>query len=244
MGAAERPVWRTTCETRLGKARADSKSAFGGIVAINDEVGEDLATEMSKIFFEVIIAKSFSSKALEILSKKKNLRLLEGDFKKTSDLQVKSISGGFLVQQQDKKTIVESDIELASKTSADKDGVEQLILAMNICKHVKSNAITIVKDFQMTGVGAGQTSRVDSCEIACNKAQGNSSAQGSFLASDAFFPFADNIEIAAKYGVKAIIAPKGSIRDQEVIDEADKHGIALYFIETRHVYLNKVFRCI
>ena len=105
---------------------------------------------------------------------------------------------------------------------------------MNICKQVKTSAITIVKDFQLAGVGAGQTCRVDPCEIACKKAQDNDAAKGSFLASDAFFPFADNIEIAAKYCIKAIIAPKGSIRDQEVIDEANKHDIALYFIETRH----------
>ncbi len=213
---------------------ADSKSAFGGIVAINDEVTEDLAQEISKIFFEVIIAKSFSKAAKQSLAKKKNLRLLEADFKKVQDVQVKSISGGFLTQEHDGKTISKSDLELATTAKVDEKEVEQLVLAMNICKHVKSNAITIVKDFQMVGVGAGQTSRVDSCEIACKKAQDNGAAQGSFLASDAFFPFADNIEIAAKYGIKAIVAPKGSIRDSEVIDEANKHGIALYFIETRH----------
>ena len=213
---------------------ADSKSAFGGIVAINDEVTEFLAEELSKIFFEVIIAKSFSKAAQEILSKKKNLRLLEADFIKTNAPQIKSISGGFLVQDQDSKTITKSDIELATKTKVGEDEIEQLIFAMNICKHVKSNAITIVKDFQLAGVGAGQTSRVDSCQIACQKAQDNGTANGGFLASDAFFPFADNIEIAAKYGIKAIIAPKGSIRDQEVVDEANKHGIALYFIESRH----------
>lgn len=213
---------------------ADSKSAFGGIVAINDVVDEKLAREISKIFFEVIIAKSFSKEALEVLSKKKNLRLLEADFVKGSSLQIKSISGGFLVQQQDYKTITRSDVELATKAKVDESEIDQLIFAMNICKHVKSNAITVVKDFQLKGVGAGQTSRVDSCEIACKKAQDNDSSRGGFLASDAFFPFADNIEIAAKYGIKAVIATKGSIRDQEVVDEANKQGIALYFVETRH----------
>ena len=129
----------------------------------------------------------------------------------------------------------------ATKASANEVEIEQLIFAMSICKHVKSNAIVVVKDFQTVGLGAGQTSRVDACEIACKKASefldGETlvdKAQGGFLASDAFFPFADNIEIAASYGIKAIIAPKGSIRDEEVIAKANEKNIAVYFIETRH----------
>lgn len=112
-------------------------------------------------------------------------------------------------------------------------GLEQLAFAMSVCKHVKSNAIVIAQNFQTTGVGAGQMNRVDACEIACKKAQEFKEGD-KFLASDAFFPFADNIEIAASYGIKAIVAPGGSIRDEEVISKADEKGIAFYFIDTRH----------
>lgn len=220
---------------------ADSKSAFGGIVALNGEINEDLASAISKIFFEVIIAKSISQKAQEILAKKKNLRVLLADFKKNENLQIKSVSGGFLVQDQDQKTISRQDLTLASQVEIDNNEIDQLIFAMNICKHVKSNAITLVNNFQTVGIGMGQTSRVDACEIACKKAKNFSEnnqiidkAKDAFLASDAFFPFADNIEIAAQNNIKAIIAPSGSIRDQEVIDAANKHKIALYFIKTRH----------
>ncbi len=222
---------------------ADPKSAFGGIVALNGEIDEELAQEIAKIFFEVIIAKSISAKAQEILASKKNLRVLIADFKKDAkNQQVKSISGGFLIQDQDQKNIEKSDLKQASIASASDKEIAQLIFAMNVCKHTKSNAIIIVNDFQTVGMGAGQTSRVDACEIACKKAANFATiageivdkASGSFLASDAFFPFADNIEIAAKYGVRAIIAPSGSIRDQEIIDAANKYKIALYFISTRH----------
>ncbi len=220
---------------------ADPKSAFGGIVALNGKIDEALADELSKMFYEVIIAKEIDTKAAEILAAKKNLRVLIADFKKSNAMQVKSISGGFLTQDLDQKIITKNDLVKASKTAASDIEIEQLIFAMSICKHVKSNAIVVVKDFQTVGLGAGQTSRVDACEIACKKAaeflDGEvvvDKAKGGFLASDAFFPFDDNIDIASKYGIKAIIAPKGSIRDEEVIAKANEKGIALYFIETRH----------
>lgn len=221
--------------------QSDPKSAFGGIVALNGKIDVTLAQELAKIFFEVIIAKAIDDDAREILSAKKNLRVLIADFKQTAAKQVKSISGGFLVQDMDQKNITKNDLQKVSKASASADEIEQLIFAMNVCKHVKSNAIVIVKDSQTVGIGAGQTSRIDACEIACKKAatffDGNNSvdkARGALLASDAFFPFADNIEIASSYGIKAIVAPKGSIRDEEVITKADECGIALYFIDTRH----------
>lgn len=220
---------------------SDSKSAFGGIVALNGEINEELALELSKMFFEVIIAKEISEKAQEILAAKKNLRVLIADFKKSDEIQVKSISGGFLIQELDRKNITKNDLNLVTKTAANHSEIEQLIFAMNVCKHVKSNAIVVVSDFQTVGIGAGQMSRVDSCEIACKKAsqffdgeKNIDKAKGAILASDAFFPFADNIDIASKYGIKAIIAPKGSIRDEEVIAKANEKGITLYFIETRH----------
>lgn len=216
----------------------DPKSAFGGIVAINDNIDSNLAEELSKMFFEIIIAKNIDEKAQEILAKKKNLRVLIADFKKNQQQQIKSVSGGLLVQDLDQENISTDKLQLASNKSCTNQQLKNLAFAMNVCKHVKSNAIVVVQNSQAIGIGAGQMSRVDSCEIACKKAQdfikNNNSAGDLFLASDAFFPFADNIEIAHKYGVSAIVAPKGSVRDQEVIDKANELGIALYFIETRH----------
>jgi phosphoribosylaminoimidazolecarboxamide formyltransferase/IMP cyclohydrolase len=220
---------------------SDPKSAFGGIVALNGKIDEALANELSKMFFEVIIAREIDEKATAILAAKKNLRVLLADFKKAAGSQIKSVSGGFLIQDLDQKIISKNDLKLVTKKSANEEEIEQLIFAMSVCKHVKSNAIVVVQDFLTVGLGAGQTSRVDACEIACKKAseffdgeKNIDKAKGGFLASDAFFPFADNIEIAASFGVKAIIAPGGSVRDEEVIAKADEKGIALYFIETRH----------
>jgi phosphoribosylaminoimidazolecarboxamide formyltransferase / IMP cyclohydrolase len=220
---------------------SDSKSAFGGIVALNGKIDEALAVELSKMFFEVIIAKEVDEKAKEVLATKKNLRVLIANFKKSAEIQVKSISGGFLIQELDQKNITKNDLKLVTKNSASEAEIEQLIFAMSVCKHVKSNAIVVVSDSQTVGIGAGQMSRVDSCEIACKKAsqffdgeKNIDKAKGGILASDAFFPFADNIEIAASYGISAIIAPGGSMRDEEVIAKANEKGIALYFIETRH----------
>ena len=220
---------------------SDPKSAFGGIVALNCKVDEALATELSKMFFEVIILREIDEKASLILAAKKNLRVLIADFKKAAGSQIKSVSGGFLIQDLDQKIISKSDLKLVSKESASESEIEQLIFAMSVAKHVKSNAIVVVQNFQTVGLGAGQTSRVDACEIACKKAaeffdgeKNIDKARGGFLASDAFFPFADNIEIAAKFGIKAIVATGGSMRDAEVIAKADEKEIALYFIETRH----------
>jgi phosphoribosylaminoimidazolecarboxamide formyltransferase/IMP cyclohydrolase len=221
--------------------KADMKSAFGGIVALNGRITAEIAKEISEIFYEVIIAKEIDEAAKEIFATKKNLRVLIADFVRSIEPQIKTISGGFLLQEIDRKNIVIENIKQVSKTSVDEKEIEQLIFAMEVCKHVKSNAIVIAKDSQTVGLGIGQTNRVDACEIACRKAENFlendkiiNKAKGAYLASDAFFPFADNIEIAAKYGIKAIIAPSGSIRDEEVIAKADEKGIALYFIDSRH----------
>jgi len=234
-------IGETLFEAYVHALSSDSKSAFGGIVALNGKIDEALALELSKMFFEVIIAREIDEKARAVLTAKKNLRLLIADFKKSAEIQVKSISGGFLIQELDQKNITKNDLKLVTKKAANETEIEQLVFAMNVCKHVKSNAIIVVQDFQTVGIGAGQMSRVDSCEIACKKAaeffdgeKKIDKAKGGFLASDAFFPFADNIEIAASFGIKAIIAPSGSMRDEEVIAKADEKGIALYFIETRH----------
>jgi phosphoribosylaminoimidazolecarboxamide formyltransferase/IMP cyclohydrolase len=222
---------------------SDSKSAFGGIVALNRKIDKELAKEISKIFFEVIIAPEFSDEALQVFDKKKNLRLLKIDFKKSnSSKQIKSISGGFLMQDIDNKEIESENIKTAGNIEVDKKQLAQQIFAMKICKHIKSNAIVVVHNFQTVGVGAGQMNRVDSVEIACKKAANFintdgkiiNKALGGTLASDAFFPFADNIEIASKFGINSIIAPKGSIRDEEVIACANTHKIGLSFIDSRH----------
>ena len=234
-------IGETLLEAYNRALSSDPKSAFGGIVALNGKIDESLALELSKMFFEVIIAREIDEKAQAVLAAKKNLRVLIADFKKSAEIQVKSISGGFLIQELDQKNITKNDLKLVTKKAANETEIEQLIFAMNVCKHVKSNAIIVVQDFQTVGIGAGQMSRVDSCEIACKKAaeffdgeKKLDKAKGGFLASDAFFPFADNIEIAASFGIKAIVATGGSMRDEEVIAKADERGIALYFIETRH----------
>jgi phosphoribosylaminoimidazolecarboxamide formyltransferase/IMP cyclohydrolase len=222
---------------------ADCKSAFGGIVAINRKVDEELAIKISQTFFEVIIASDFSEKALEIFAKKKNLRLLTIDFKKHSNQKhIKSISGGFLIQDVDNKEITRQELTIAGEIASNKKQIEQQVFAMKICKHIKSNAIVVVNNFQTVGIGAGQMNRVDAVEIACKKAANfvnvggkiRNKAINGVLASDAFFPFPDNIEIAHKYGISAIIAPSGSIKDEAVILAANGHKIALSFIKSRH----------
>ncbi|MES2677205.1 MAG: bifunctional phosphoribosylaminoimidazolecarboxamide formyltransferase/IMP cyclohydrolase [Pseudomonadota bacterium] len=222
---------------------ADSKSAFGGIVALNRKVDRNLAEEISKIFYEVIIAPDFSDDAVQVFEKKKNLRLLKINFAKpASQKQLKSISGGFLVQDVDDKNITKEDLKIAGKTEVSDKQIQQQIFAMKICKHIKSNAIVVVNNFQTVGIGAGQMNRVDSVEIACKKAANFLNADGklinkaidAILASDAFFPFPDNVEIANKYGISSMIAPSGSIKDEEVISACNTHKIALSFIGTRH----------
>ena len=220
----------------------DSKSAFGGIVALNKEVDEELALELSKIFFEVIIAPSYSQEALVILSKKNNLRLLKVKLENKQNKEFKSISGGILVQEKDKKNLEISDLKQASNKKASKKELQELVFAMKICKHVKSNAIVITNNLQTIGIGSGQTSRVASVEIACKNANFFTSEnkkdsnlfQNLTLASDAFFPFSDGIEYAAKNNIKLVIAPSGSIRDNDVIAAINKNNMALYFTDYRH----------
>lgn len=222
---------------------ADSKSAFGGIVALNRKVEKELAEVISQIFYEVIIAPDFSSDALEVFSKKKNLRLLKIPFKKPQGAKsIKSISGGFLVQDIDDKEIKPSDLTKAGIVDSDAKQTLQQIFAMKVCRHVKSNAIVVVNNFQTVGIGAGQMNRVDSVEIACKKAANFVNVEGkninkaidAVLASDAFFPFPDNITIANNFGIKSIIAPSGSIKDEDVISACNSHGIALSFLNSRH----------
>ena len=213
----------------------DPKSAFGGIVAFNKEVDEDTAKELTKLFLEVVVAPSFSDSALEVLKTKKNLRVVKvKNFdKKLEGKDIKRISGGYLLQ--DRNLGLYTELKVVTERQPTEKELEDLIFALKVVKHVKSNAVVIAKDKRTVGIGVGQTSRVDSLETAIKKAKEfNLPLEGSVLASEAFFPFRDSIDTAAKEGIKAVIQPGGSIRDQEVIDACNEHGIAMIFTNMRH----------
>ncbi len=216
---------------------ADSLSAFGGIVALNREINQELALKLKEIFYEVIIAPSITEEAKEILAKKKNLRvlILENLNQKYKTKNIKSICGGFLVQDSD-ATLIES-FDIVSGDIDDK--VKQdLEFAYKVCKHVKSNAIVVAKNKTTIGVGAGQMSRIDSVKNAINKPEslGKSSSilEGACLASDAFFPFRDSIDEISKHGITSIIQPGGSVKDNEVIEAAKEKNISMILTKTRH----------
>ncbi len=213
---------------------ADPVSIFGGIICANREIDEQTAAKMKEIFLEIIIAPSFSEKALEILTAKKNLRLLTVDFaaKDEKEIQLTSITGGLLVQEEDAYTIDDAELKVATKREPTEKEWEDLKLAWKVVKHVKSNAIVLAKDQMTIGVGAGQMNRVGAAKIAIEQA--GEKATGSALGSDAFFPMDDTVEAAAKAGVTAIIQPGGSIRDEDSIKKADEYGIAMVFTGVRH----------
>ncbi len=216
---------------------ADPVSAYGGIVAVNREVDSETAAEMSKVFYEIIIAPSFSSEALEILQKKKNIRLLElGNISArlpADTYDMKKVAGGLLVQNYNNELIGPDSIKCVTDVKPTDDQMEDLIFAMKIVKHAKSNGISLAKNKQTVGVGPGQTARVTALRIAIDY-YGKEKTPGSVMASDAFFPFSDCVEIAHEAGIKAIIQPGGSIRDQESIDACNKYGIAMVFTGMRH----------
>ncbi|MCX7845292.1 MAG: bifunctional phosphoribosylaminoimidazolecarboxamide formyltransferase/IMP cyclohydrolase [Dictyoglomaceae bacterium] len=211
---------------------SDPISAYGGIVACNFTIDEDCAREMSKYFFEVIIAKDITESARKIFEKKKNLRVLiykEDQYNK-NPWEIRSLKTGFLIQDFNDFLINEFEVKTSKKTN-EKD-LEELIFALKVVKHTKSNAIVVSKNKTTLGIGAGQMNRVDSVKIALEKA--GEKAKDAYLASDAFFPFPDSIELAGKYGIRAIIQPSGSIRDEEVIKKAEELGIILVMINLRH----------
>jgi len=215
----------------------DPVSAFGGIVAFNRTVDVEAAKSVNEVFTEVVIAPAYEADALEAFRSKKNLRVLQVSpgSDSVSTLEYKQISGGFLVQDKDTHRLTESDLQFVTKKRPSADEIRALLLAWTVCKHVKSNAIVFGNDRQTLGVGAGQMNRVDSVRIAAMRAERfNLPLKGSVLASDAFFPFRDNIDEAAKYGVSAIIQPGGSVRDQECIAAANEHGISMVFTGIRH----------
>jgi len=213
---------------------ADPVSIFGGIVAANREIDKATAEIMSGIFLEVIVAPSFSKEALEVLTKKKNLRLLELPEILKSDytaMKGRTVLGGLLIQDQDQKLIGE-ELKVVTKRQPSEKEMEDLMFAWKTVKHAKSNGIALAKDKTTTGVGPGQVSRIWALENAIR--QGAERIQGSVMASDAFFPFSDCVEAAHKAGVTAIIQPGGSIRDEDSIKAADEFGIAMVFTGMRH----------
>lgn len=213
---------------------ADPVSIFGGIVATNQMIDEETALKLKDIFLEVIIAPKFSDEAVEILTGKKNIRLLElaDEVEYKGLMKVVSVSGGLLVQNEDDKELLDEDIKVATTRQPTEEEMKQLKFAWKVVKHVKSNAIVLAKDDQTVGVGAGQMNRVGAAKIAIEQA--GEKVVGSVMGSDAFFPMPDTVEAAAKAGITAIIQPGGSIRDEDSIIEADKHGIAMVFTGVRH----------
>jgi phosphoribosylaminoimidazolecarboxamide formyltransferase/IMP cyclohydrolase len=215
----------------------DPVSAFGGIVAFNRTVDGPSAEAVNEVFTEVVVAPSYENEALAVFKTKKNLRVLQvsGDVDPGSLFEYKQITGGFLVQDKDLHRLSESELQFVTEKRPNADEIRALMLAWTVCKHVKSNAIVFANANQTLGVGAGQMNRVDSVRIAAVRAERfRLPLKGSVLASDAFFPFRDNIDEAAKYGVSAIIQPGGSVRDPECIAAAQEHGISMVFTGIRH----------
>ena len=225
--------------------RCDPVSAFGGIIALNTPLDAETAERISALFTEVIIAPDADDAARDIIARKKSLRLLiaGGLPNPTSPgLSIRGVAGGYLFQNRDAGRITESDLNCVTKRKPSPQEMNDLLFAFRVGKHVKSNAIVYAKDGATVGIGAGQMSRLDSSRIAAHKSQDAAEAaglsvplaQGSVVASDAFFPFADGLLSAAEAGATAVIQPGGSIRDDEVIAAADEAGLAMVFTGMRH----------
>ncbi len=251
-GASNEEAYRRALAT-------DPVSAFGGIVAFNRKVDVDVASSVIEVFSEVIVAPDYDKAAIQVLKAKKNLRVLKVSAKteggnasvnerassspllnsrvsaRSGNLEYKQISGGFLVQDRDVHKLSSGDLKLVTTRKPSDAEISAMLLAWTVCKHVKSNAIVFANENQTLGVGAGQMNRVDSVRIAAMRAERfDLPLKGSVLASDAFFPFRDNVDEAAKFGVSAIIQPGGSIKDDESIAAANEHGIAMAFTDIRH----------
>ena len=210
---------------------ADPVSIFGGIVAVNGVVDKATAEKMHSIFLEIILAVDYDDEALEILTKKKNLRIYKlGDKNNNHEQQINSVRGGILVQ--DFNSELAESYEVVTDKQPTKEQMSDLEFGLKVVKHVKSNAIVVVKNGQTLGIGAGQMNRVGSCKIALEQA--GALADGAVLASDAFFPMRDSADLAAEYNIAAIVQPGGSIRDQESIDACNEKGVAMLFSKIRH----------
>ncbi|MDQ3041291.1 MAG: bifunctional phosphoribosylaminoimidazolecarboxamide formyltransferase/IMP cyclohydrolase, partial [Acidobacteriota bacterium] len=206
------------------------------IVAFNRTIDAQVAESVNEIFTEVVIAPAFDAEALEIFKKKKNLRVLK--IQKSTDensFEYRTISGGMLVQNRDDLTISKEDLKIVTEKQPTEEQIRALLFAWKVCKHVKSNAVVFANEWQTVGVGAGQMNRVDSVRIAAMRAgRAELALKDSVLASDAFFPFRDNVDEAAKLGVAAIIQPGGSVKDEEVIQAANEYELAMVLTGVRH----------
>ncbi|MEY4458751.1 MAG: bifunctional phosphoribosylaminoimidazolecarboxamide formyltransferase/inosine monophosphate [Actinomycetota bacterium] len=228
-------VGATIAEAHRSAHECDPVSAFGGVIAANRVITREAAESIKDIFTEVIVAPGFDAEAVEILSAKKNLRLLQlpQDYARESR-EIRQISGGFLVQQPDTHFAAASEWSLAAGEPADADTLRDLEFAWRACRAVKSNAILLANDGASVGIGMGQVNRVDSCHLAVNRA--GDRAAGSVAASDAFFPFADGLEVLLAAGVRAVVQPGGSVRDDEVVAAAKAVGVTMYFTNERHFF--------
>ena len=212
---------------------ADKLSAFGGVIALNKTCNKQIADEISKVFVELVVAPGFDSDALELLEKKKNLRVLStGKILKREDAtELRNINGGILIQDANLSSLSKNDLKLVTDRKVDAEDISTMLFGWKVLKHIKSNAILTVKNKSTVGVGAGQVSRVDAVDIAIKKSGIN--IKGSILCSDAFFPFRDSIDKISGKGIKAIVQPGGSIRDEEVIEACNEHNIAMVFTGKR-----------
>ncbi|MDE7442694.1 MAG: bifunctional phosphoribosylaminoimidazolecarboxamide formyltransferase/IMP cyclohydrolase PurH, partial [Muribaculaceae bacterium] len=225
----------TVAEAWRDALAGDPVSAFGGVLITNGEINAEAAEEINKIFFEVIIAPKYTDDALEILKQKKNRIILVQHCGNDTTLQVRSCLNGSLVQERDLKVETAQDLTPVTNTPVDPAQIEDLLFANKIVKHSKSNAIVLAKNRQLCASGIGQTSRVDALKQAIAKARSfEFDLNGAVMASDAFFPFADCVEIAHEAGVNAVIQPGGSIRDQETVDYCNAHDMAMVTTGIRH----------
>jgi phosphoribosylaminoimidazolecarboxamide formyltransferase/IMP cyclohydrolase len=228
---------KTLSEAYEKALATDKKSAFGGIIAMNRPVDPEVAERMNDLFTEVIVAPGFPENVLEFLRKKKDRRIirLAADLRALDTPDIKSVPGGLLVQEPDRKRLSKADFNVVTKRKPTEEEIRSMLFGWRIAKHVKSNAIVYARPDRTIGIGAGQMSRVDSAKVAAWKAQdAGLSVQGTAAASDAFFPFADGLLEVVKAGSTAVIQPGGSVRDTEVIAVADDNNIAMAFTRTRH----------
>lgn len=223
-------------EAYLKAYEADPVSIFGGIIVANQNMDAETAQEINKIFVEIVVAPSFSKEALEILTQKKNIRLLELEFNCKQDYlnswDMKKIDGGLLVQSKDNVLLSEAQLEYVTEKKPSEKEMEDLVFAWKVVKHTKSNGIVIAKNKQTLGIGPGQVNRIWATVQAIERSGNN--ARGAVMASDAFFPFSDCVEEAAKAGISAIIQPGGSVKDQDSIEACNKYGISMIFTHIRH----------
>jgi phosphoribosylaminoimidazolecarboxamide formyltransferase/IMP cyclohydrolase len=220
----------------LAAFACDPLSAYGGVIALNRPVDKSLAEKLNEQFIEVLIAPGYSDDALEVLTQKQNIRILEDNERRVpmlGDPEVKQVTGGLLVQDRDTERDDREAMEVVTERNPTDQEWQDLLFAWRVSRHVKSNAIVLAKDLATVGIGAGQMSRVDSVRLAIEKFRGDSLERAA-LASDAFFPFADGPQLAVEAGVTAIVQPGGSVRDDEVVAAANEAGIAMVFTRRRH----------